>query len=104
MTSLQDVERQALRTLDGYLASGYTIDLGGLIGIVAAQYTPSDPETLARFAILDPSLLTREPDLRSAGDDGLTPYTLLRANTYERIAARLRSECAQRQWDESTAA
>lgn len=102
--SLRSLEREAIRTLDRYLASGYTIDLGGLIGMVAAQFTPSEPSALAQLAITEPSLLTREPDVRLVTDDSLTAYALLRANTYEHIAGKLREECVQRRSEELSTA
>ena len=101
--SLNVLEDNALIALKEYLASGYTIDLGGLIGIVASQFTPSEPESLALLASSSPFLLTCEPDLRFA-PEGLTPYALLRANVYERLAARMIEECAGLRTEEAAAA
>jgi hypothetical protein len=91
--SLTVLEDDAVIALKEYLASGYTIDLGGLILFLASQFTPSDPESLAILAS-SAFLMTREPDLRFA-PEGLTPYALLRSNVYERLAARMVEECGR---------
>ena len=55
--SLQILEQDALKTIGQYLDSAYTIDVGGLIGLVASQFTPSDPRILALIAASSPRLL-----------------------------------------------
>ena len=100
MTSLPCLERDTIKALRHYLSSGYTLDIGGLIGLIAAQHTPSEPERLAQIAAESPFLLTRVPDLRLASDEGLTPYALLRANAYEHLAGILRDECSQRRCED----
>ena len=102
--SLTILECEAAGALEGYLASGYTIDLGGLIGIVASQFTPSEPRDLAVLAVSAPFLLTREPDLTCAAIEGLTPYALLQANTYEHLAACLRQICDHLRTEDPAAA
>ena len=96
--SLASLEQEARRALLHYLASGWTLDIAGLVGMVAEQFTPNQPSALARLAVTDPYLLTCRPDVRFLADDGPTPYSLLRANTYERIALQLREECLQHRY------